>query len=203
LLLKRLDFPIGRTDDFVAGSGEWRLRQAHCAGPSLQGQRRWSKAEPNDKNDMLSSQRRAQLQYFVNRTFSNPAALNSHYQFLTVSNAESSDGYGLSFRARRQSGHAMDVNRAAWLRRTRNALPLSGEEEGCDYALHAYLVEHFVIWGDTPRWQDGLTFLRAHGCDGVMFILGHGDTDDVVEQIAGRLTELGCLPDSKPATRRT
>jgi 5,10-methylenetetrahydromethanopterin reductase len=91
--------------------------------------------------------------------------------------------------------------------------------ERYDYAFHAdntrprnvqivsptlaeYLVEHFVIWGDTPRWRDRLAFLRTHGCDGVMFILGHG-ADDVVEQIAARLTELGHLPEPKPAPRQT
>jgi 5,10-methylenetetrahydromethanopterin reductase len=70
-------------------------------------------------------------------------------------------------------------------------------------ALAEYLVEHFVIWGDTPRWQDRLAFLRARGCDGVMFILGHGNADEVVEQIAARLTELGYLPEPKPVTRQT
>jgi hypothetical protein len=43
-----------------------------------------SKAESDDETDMPPSQNRAQLQQFVNRTFPKPAALNSHYQFLTT-----------------------------------------------------------------------------------------------------------------------
>lgn len=70
-------------------------------------------------------------------------------------------------------------------------------------ALAEYLVEHFVIWGDTSRWHDRLAFLRAHGCDGVMFILGQDNADDVLEQIAARLTEIGYLPEPEPATRHT
>ena len=63
---------------------------------------------------------------------------------------------------------ALDAERATAIWRGRS-----------DYALHAYttrphnlqivspalaeyLVEHFLIWGDTPRWQDRLAILRAH-----------------------------------------
>ena len=60
-------------------------------------------------------------------------------------------------------------------------------------ALAEFLVEHFVVWGDAPRWRSKLGMLRSHGCDGVMFILGQGDVEQTVELIAARLQELGEL----------
>ena len=82
--------------------------------------------------------------------------------------------------------------------------------ERYDYAFHAdntrpqntdlvsprlaeYLVEHFVIWGDAVRWRSRLALLQAHGCTGVMFILGQGEQLDVVSRLADRLTDLGHL----------
>jgi 5,10-methylenetetrahydromethanopterin reductase len=61
-------------------------------------------------------------------------------------------------------------------------------------ALAEFLVEHFVIWGDAPRWRAKLDLLRSHGCDGIMFILGQGDAEQASEAIASRLRELGELP---------
>lgn len=61
-------------------------------------------------------------------------------------------------------------------------------------ALAEFLVEHFVIWGDAPRWRAKLDLLRSHGCDGIMFILGQGDAEQASEAIASRLQELGELP---------
>jgi 5,10-methylenetetrahydromethanopterin reductase len=58
-------------------------------------------------------------------------------------------------------------------------------------ALAEFLVEHFVIWGDAPRWRSKLDLLRSHGCDGIMFILGQGDAEQTTEAIASRLEELG------------
>jgi 5,10-methylenetetrahydromethanopterin reductase len=58
-------------------------------------------------------------------------------------------------------------------------------------ALAEFLVEHFVIWGDAPRWRSKFDLLRSHGCNGVMFILGQGDADQTTEAIASRLRELG------------
>jgi alkanesulfonate monooxygenase SsuD/methylene tetrahydromethanopterin reductase-like flavin-dependent oxidoreductase (luciferase family) len=60
-------------------------------------------------------------------------------------------------------------------------------------ALAEFLVEHFVVWGDAPRWRAKLGLLRSHGCDGVMFILGQGDVEQTVDLIAARLQELGEL----------
>jgi len=79
-----------------------------------------------------------------------------------------------------------------------------------DYAFHAdnarprnmdlvspelarYLVERFVVWGDAARWRSQLRLIRAHGFDGVMFILGQGEQLAVVDRLAGRLAELGEL----------
>jgi 5,10-methylenetetrahydromethanopterin reductase len=61
-------------------------------------------------------------------------------------------------------------------------------------ALAEFLVEHFVIWGDAPRWRSKLDVLRGHGCDGIMFILGQGDAEQACEAIASRLRELGEIP---------
>jgi 5,10-methylenetetrahydromethanopterin reductase len=61
-------------------------------------------------------------------------------------------------------------------------------------ALAEFLVEHFVIWGDAPRWRAKLDLLRSHTCDGIMFILGQGDAGEVSERTAARLRELGELP---------
>lgn len=61
-------------------------------------------------------------------------------------------------------------------------------------ALAEYLVEHFVIWGDAARWHERLAMLHALGCDGIMFILGQGNEDALLERIAGRLSELGYSP---------
>jgi 5,10-methylenetetrahydromethanopterin reductase len=58
-------------------------------------------------------------------------------------------------------------------------------------ALAEYLVEHFVIWGDAPRWRSKLGLLRGCGCDGIMFILGQGDAEQTTGAIALRLQELG------------
>jgi 5,10-methylenetetrahydromethanopterin reductase len=58
-------------------------------------------------------------------------------------------------------------------------------------ALAEFLVEHFVIWGDAPRWRSKLDALRGHGCNGIMFILGQGDAEQACEAIASRLRELG------------
>jgi 5,10-methylenetetrahydromethanopterin reductase len=58
-------------------------------------------------------------------------------------------------------------------------------------ALAEFLVEHFVIWGDAPRWRSKLDLLRSHGCDGIMFILGQGDAEQTTEAIAAGLRELG------------
>jgi len=58
-------------------------------------------------------------------------------------------------------------------------------------ALAEFLVEHFVIWGDAPRWCSKLDLLRSYGFDGVMFILGQGDAVQATEAIAARLRELG------------
>jgi 5,10-methylenetetrahydromethanopterin reductase len=61
-------------------------------------------------------------------------------------------------------------------------------------ALAEFLVEHFVIWGDAPRWRSKLGLLRTYGCDGIMFILGQGDAEQACEAIASRLRELGEIP---------
>ena len=61
-------------------------------------------------------------------------------------------------------------------------------------ALAEFLVEHFVIWGDAPRWRSKLDLLRSYGCDGIMFILGQGDAEQSTEAIALRLRELGEIP---------
>jgi 5,10-methylenetetrahydromethanopterin reductase len=61
-------------------------------------------------------------------------------------------------------------------------------------ALAEFLVEHFVIWGDTSRWRAKLDLLRSHTCDGIMFILGQGDASKITESLAERLRELGELP---------
>jgi 5,10-methylenetetrahydromethanopterin reductase len=58
-------------------------------------------------------------------------------------------------------------------------------------ALAEYLVEHFVIWGDAPRWRSKLGLLRGCGCNGIMFILGQGDAEQTTGAIALRLQELG------------
>jgi hypothetical protein len=57
-------------------------------------------------------------------------------------------------------------------------------------ALAEFLVEHFVIWGDAPRWRSKLGLLRGYGCDGIMFILGQGDAEQTTEAVASRLREL-------------
>jgi 5,10-methylenetetrahydromethanopterin reductase len=61
-------------------------------------------------------------------------------------------------------------------------------------ALAEFLVEHFVIWGDAPRWRAKLNLLRNHACNGIMFILGQGDASKMTESIAARLRDLGELP---------
>lgn len=61
-------------------------------------------------------------------------------------------------------------------------------------ALAEFLVEHFVVWGDVPRWRSKLDLLRGYGCDGIMFILGQGDAEQACEAIGSRLRELGELP---------
>jgi 5,10-methylenetetrahydromethanopterin reductase len=61
-------------------------------------------------------------------------------------------------------------------------------------ALAEFLVEHFVIWGDAPRWRSKLDMLRGHGFDGIMFIIGQGDGERATEAIALRLRELGEIP---------
>ena len=58
-------------------------------------------------------------------------------------------------------------------------------------ALAEFLVEHFVIWGDAPRWRTKLDLLRGHGCNGIMFILGQGAAEPATEALAARLWELG------------
>jgi len=61
-------------------------------------------------------------------------------------------------------------------------------------ALAEFLVEHFVIWGDAPRWRTKLDQLRDQGCDGIMFILGQGDAEQATEALASRLRALGEIP---------
>jgi hypothetical protein len=55
-------------------------------------------------------------------------------------------------------------------------------------------VEHFVVWGDVPRWRSKIDLLRGYGCDGIMFILGQGDAEQACEAIGSRLRELGEIP---------
>lgn len=60
-------------------------------------------------------------------------------------------------------------------------------------ALAAYLVEHFVIWGDERRWAAKLDLLRASGFHGVHFILGQGGQRHLVSALSDRLRALGEL----------
>lgn len=71
--------------------------------------------------------------------------------------------------------------------RPRNTALMSDE-------LAAYLVDHFVLWGDDEAWSARLDELRRQGCDGVLFILGQGHQVEVVRQLTARLERLGQLP---------
>ena len=59
--------------------------------------------------------------------------------------------------------------------------------------LAEYLLANFVVWGDEERWAARLTSLAAHGCDGVMFILGQSDQYAATLKITERLRALGLL----------
>jgi 5,10-methylenetetrahydromethanopterin reductase len=59
--------------------------------------------------------------------------------------------------------------------------------------LAAYLVDHFVIWGDDAAWRRRLLDLRRRGCDGVVFILGQGSQVEVLRGLTSRLQDIGEL----------
>ena len=65
--------------------------------------------------------------------------------------------------------------------------------QGVSRALAEYVVENFVVWGGETRWAERLNSLAAHGCDGVMFILGQNEQYRVVKRITERLRGLDLL----------
>lgn len=59
--------------------------------------------------------------------------------------------------------------------------------------LAAYLVDHFVLWGDDDAWRARLDAFRRSGCDGLMLILGQGRQEDTMRGLTERLAGLGAL----------